>query len=187
MTNFKYLYNFLKYFKIYCRENIFSNVIILKVDNLTKLKGCVPMKLKKMIALLLGGILLLFQGVSVQAQEQTELSQVIIGEGIVTPLWTNVNDITLNLYFSSGVAYCSGTIRGLSGTTNISATFKLERKVGSTWVFENAWGQTTSNSTLSFSNSDAVSSGYTYRLSVSANVTRNGVTEAVSSSVEGTY
>ncbi|MFT4143727.1 MAG: hypothetical protein QM644_04670 [Mobilitalea sp.] len=145
------------------------------------------MKLKKMMALLLGGILLLFPGMSVQAQEQTELSQVIIGDGIVTPQWTNVNDITLNLYFSSGVAYCSGTIKALSGTTSITATFKLERKVGSAWVVENAWGQSSSSSTLSFSGTDDVSAGYTYRLSVTANVTRNGVTEAVSSSVEGTY
>jgi hypothetical protein len=145
------------------------------------------MKLKKMMALLLGGILLMFQGVSVQAQEQTEVSQVIIDGGMITPQWANVNDIALNLYFSSGVAYCSGTIKALSGTTAINATFKLERKVGSTWVFENAWGQTSSSSTLSFSGTDSVSSGYTYRLSVSANVTRNGVTEAVSSSVEGTY
>ena len=144
------------------------------------------MKLKKLMALLLGGILLIFQGVPVQAQEQTQISQVIIDGGIITPQWTNVIDITLNLYFSSGVAYCSGTIKALSGTTNINATFKLERKVGSTWVFENAWGQTSSSSTLSFSGTDSVSSGYTYRLSVSANVTTNGVTEAVSSSVEGT-
>ncbi|MDF2843664.1 MAG: hypothetical protein K0R00_2090 [Herbinix sp.] len=47
MTNFKYLYNFIKYFKIYCRENIFSNVIKVKVDNLTKTERVCSNEIKK--------------------------------------------------------------------------------------------------------------------------------------------
>ena len=40
---------------------------------------------------------------------------------------------------------------------------------------------------LSFFETEAVTKGYTYGLSVTAKVTRNGVTETVKTSVEGKY
>ncbi len=145
------------------------------------------MKRKILGALLIVGILFLTQSPIVHAQMLSAASRGIIGGEIITPQWANVNDITLDLYFDNGDACCSGQIRALSGTTRISANFRLERMISSGWVLENAWSKSSSSNSLLFYGTDAVASGYTYRLSVTADVTRNGVTETVSSSVTGLY
>ncbi|MDF2486139.1 MAG: hypothetical protein K0R46_2307 [Herbinix sp.] len=145
------------------------------------------MKVKRLAAFLLGGTLFLAQSISAQAQMPSTALQGIEGDVSISPQWTNVNDITLDLYFENGEAGCSGKIRALSGTTKISATFKLERKISSGWALEKSWGQSSSTDSLSFFGTDAVLPGYTYRLSVTADVTRNGMTETVSTSVEGYY
>lgn len=49
-------------------------------------------------------------------------------EAPITPQWVNTNDVRIDLYFVNGKAECLGIINGISGTSNISATFKLERK-----------------------------------------------------------
>lgn len=145
------------------------------------------MKVKRLAAFLLVGMLFLSQSISAYAQMLPNSFQGTEGDVSVSPQWTNVNDITLDLYFENGEAGCSGKIRALSGSTKISATFKLERKISSGWAFEKSWSQSSSTNSLSFFGTDAVSSGYTYRLSVTADVTRSGVTETVSTSVEGNY
>lgn len=145
------------------------------------------MRIKRMAALFLIGMLFMIQGISANAQVPLNVSQCIEGEVSISPQWTNVNDITLDLYFENGEAGCSGKIRALSGTTKISAIFKLERKISSGWALEKSWSKSSDTSSLSFFETDAVSSGYTYCLSVTADVTRYGVTETVSTSVEGYY
>lgn len=145
------------------------------------------MKIKKLATFLFVGTLFLSQSISAQAQVSPIVFQGFAGEVSISPQWINVNDITLDLYFENGEAGCSGIIRALSGTSKISATFKLERKISSGWALEKSWSKSSSTNSLSFFETDAVSSGYTYRLSVSANVIRNGVTETVSTSVEGNY
>jgi len=52
---------------------------------------------------------------------------------------------------------------------------------------ENSWSTSSKGASLSFYETDAVAKGYTYRLSVTARVTTNGVTETVNTSVEGKY
>ena len=145
------------------------------------------MKVKKLEAFLLVGMLFLSQSIPAYAQMQPNAFQGTKGEVAITPQWVNVNDITLDLYFEKGEACCAGKIRTLSGTTKISATFKLERKSGTSWILEKSWSQSSSTDSLSFFGTDAVSAGYTYRFSVMADVKRNGVTETVSTSVEGYY
>ncbi len=143
------------------------------------------MGIKRMAAFLLAGMLFFTQGITANAQMMPNAFQGTEDVVFISPQWTNVNDITLDLYFENGEAGCSGKIRALSGTTKISAAFTLERKSGTSWILEKSWSQSSSTNSLSFFGTDAVASGSTYRLSVTANVTRNGVTETASTSVEG--
>lgn len=92
--------------------------------------------------------------------------------------WSNVNSISAVVSFSDNTAECYSSIVGVSGTTNISATFTLERKVNGSFTSVKSWTQTAS-SVLTFTESYAVTKGYTYRLSVSANILRNGNSEKV--------
>ncbi len=146
------------------------------------------MRKKKLVTFLLVGIFCLLQAsVPAHAQMQHNVFQGMAGKVPISPQWTNVNDITLDLYFEKGEAGCTGKIRALSGTTKISATFKLERKTSSGWTLEKSWSRSSSTNSLSFFETYAVRSGNTYRLSVTADVTRNSVTETVSTSVDATY
>lgn len=145
------------------------------------------MKIKKVAIFLLIGMLCLNQKIPVFAEVSPNATQ---GVGIgapITPQWVNTNDVRLDLYFADGKAECVGIINGISGTSNISATFKLERKGLLGWSQENSWSTSSKGASLSFYETDAVAKGYTYRLSVTAKVTRNGVTETVNTSVEGKY
>ena len=104
----------------------------------------------------------------------------------IQPHWDNVDSINMALTASDGTATGAVSIRGKSGTTQITATITLSRVAanGSLTTVRTWSNQSTNGSTFTFSGTNAVTSGGTYRLSVSANVTRNGVAENVSSWVE---
>lgn len=145
------------------------------------------MKIKKMATFLLIGMLFLNQSIPAFAEMSPNVSQDIVGVKVpMTPQWINTNDVKLDLYFVNGKAECVGVINGISGTSNITATFKLERKGLLGWSLENSWSKNSKGESLSFYETYAVTKG-TYRLSVTAKVTRNGVTETVNTSVEGKY
>jgi hypothetical protein len=149
------------------------------------------LKNKKIVALLLIGILLFTQGLSVSAltmPNDNKFIEIGIGDDfIVTPDWINVNNISLDMFFSNGTVSCVGIISGAAGTTNIAATFTLEQRTSSGWSFVKSWDRSTTSSTLIFSDSASGSSGNTFRLSVVAVVIRNGVSETVRTSVEGSF
>lgn len=145
------------------------------------------MIIKKVATLLVIGMLFLNQGVPVFAEVSPNVNQGVILVIPITPMWENTNDVVLDLYFENDKAECVGIINGISGTSNISATFKLERKSLFGWSLENSWSKSSRGESLSFFETDAVAKGYTYRLSVTAKVTVNGVTETVNTSVEGKY
>ena len=145
------------------------------------------MKIKKVVTFLVIGMLFLNQGIPVFAEVSSNVVQGVDTDVPITPQWENTNDVNLDLYFTNGKAECVGIINGISGTSSISATFKLERKGLSGWSLENSWRKSSKGESLSFFETEAVEKGYTYRLSVIAKVTRNGVTETVNTSVEGKY
>lgn len=145
------------------------------------------MRIKKLATFLLMGILFLNQSTTTFAEISPNETQDIGTEISIAPLWENTNDVKLDLYFANSNAECVGIINGISGTSNISATFKLERKGLLGWSLEKSWNKSSKSDSLSFFETDAVAKGYTYRLSVTAKVTRNGVTETVNTSVEGKY
>ena len=145
------------------------------------------MKIKKVATFLLIGMICLNQNIPVFAEVSPNVVKGVGIEAPITPQWENTNDVRLDLYFSSGESECVGIINGISGTSNISATFKLERKGLFGWSLENSWSKSSKGESLSFFETDVVAKGYTYRLSVTAKVTTNGVTETVNTSVEGKY
>ncbi len=144
------------------------------------------MKNVKNAMFLVAILLLIMSNVSVLAQTPSNSLRESNVKMPIAPQWTNVNNIWLDIYFDDGQAECSGIIAGVSGTSNMSATFKLERKGILGWSHEKSWDKSSSSDTLTFYGTDAVSKG-TYRLSVTAKVTKNGVTETVSTSVESKY
>jgi hypothetical protein len=82
------------------------------------------------------------------------------------------------LTISNGTATCSSLIIGAAGTTNIRGTYQLQiRNANGTWTTVRTWENSSSNSVLTWSGTNAVTAGSTYRLRVEARVTRNGTTE----------
>ncbi|WP_312810194.1 hypothetical protein [Sedimentibacter sp.] len=145
------------------------------------------MRIKKVAIFLLIGMLCFNQNIPVFAEVSPNVAKGVAIETPITPQWVNTNDVRLDLYFVNGKAECVGIINGISGTSNISATFKLERKGLLGWSLENSWSTSSKGASLSFYETDAVAKGYTYRLSVTARVTTNGVTETVNTFAEGKY
>jgi len=145
------------------------------------------MKIKRVATFLLIGMLFLNQGIPVFAEVSPNVARGVAVETPIIPMWENTNDVRLDLYFADGEAECVGIINGISGTSKISATFKLERKGLFGWSLENSWSKSSNGESLSFYETDAVSKGSTYRLSVTAKVTTDGVTETVNTSVDGEY
>ena len=145
------------------------------------MKDVISMKIRRLLACMLATLLMLTLCVPLAAQAQTSSEP---SEAIVTHRWLNVADISLSLRLSNGNVISTGTITGLSGTSYISATYTLEKKgLFGGWSTVNSWSKTANGSSLL--SSEAISgTGGTYRLSVSAKVTRNGVVETISASVE---
>jgi len=100
----------------------------------------------------------------------------------VAPHWENVSDISITLSSSNNTASTNVSIFGRAGTTSINATITLSRvNSNGTLTTVRTWSnQSSQNSTFTFSGTHAITSGNTYRISVSATVIRNGVSETVS-------
>ena len=143
------------------------------------------MKVKKVTALLLVVMLIMQGGLAVEKAKSSAPKNVNV---LVTPQWINTNEIRLDLRFAGGNAECTGRITGLTGTSGITATFLLERRNSNgAYSFVRSWSVSATGRHLTFFGTNPVSSGFTYRLSVIAEVTRNGFAETVSTSVETFY
>lgn len=145
-----------------------------------------PMKIARPVAIVLAATLLLSQNVHA-AQESSHL-HILPFAFEITPMWVNTNDVKLELGFANGSAQCTGRVTGNIGTSKITATFILERKNSNgTYSFEKSWSESVNGRTLTFSDTYAVTKGYTYRLSVTATVTKDEVTETISTNVESRF
>ena len=102
----------------------------------------------------------------------------------IQPFWTNVSEVRPTLSFSGTTANCSAFVQGFSGTTKIAATVTLARKNGNSWTTVKTWTQTANSTVLTWSGTQSITTGNTYRLTITANVTRNGTTETVSNWIE---
>jgi len=84
-----------------------------------------PLRIKSVVVFLVIGVLFLNLSIPTFAKiSPNESSNLAAVKSIIIPQWTNTNDVKLNLYFANGKAECAGIINGISGTSNISATFK---------------------------------------------------------------
>ena len=91
--------------------------------------------------------------------------------------WQNTQSATASVNRQSSTVTAS--VQGATGTTSITATVRLQRQVGNVWTTVQTWSNlSSSRTTLAFSESVSLTSG-TYRATITANVTRNGVTETV--------
>jgi|GEM_PF-781208 len=102
--------------------------------------------------------------------------------------WKKMRAVMLDLGFSPGSAHCSGLVLGTSASTSVSAAIALERKnADGSYTRIARWSMVSAGASLAFDNTYAVAAGYTYRLSVTADVTKNDVTEPMCASTESTY
>lgn len=103
----------------------------------------------------------------------------------IQPFWVNVANVSLSMSYSSGKINWVGQIKGLSGTNSIVASYTLEKK-GSNggYTFVDSWQNLKSSSSILISNGSTSGTAGTYKLTVSITVTRNGVTETVTDSLE---
>lgn len=101
--------------------------------------------------------------------------------------YSDNNNITLQLTFSSGGANCYTKIVGSAGTTSITnCTMTLKDSSG---TVVKTWSSLPSTGGILIASKTAtgVTKGKTYTLSISATVNRNGTSERVSDSVTATY
>lgn len=99
----------------------------------------------------------------------------------VTPYLLNTERADCSLKFNSETATCGATVLGNAGTNKISATLTLQQKnANGTYKDIEKWPtESVSKDTMSLSKTYAVTRGNTYKLCLSADVVRNGVTETV--------
>ena len=89
----------------------------------------------------------------------------------------NSSSVSFSRNGTSGTV--SGLIEGLSGTTRISARVVLQRQNGNIWTNVRTWNLSSSSRTLSVNESQTVTASGTYRVSVTADITRNGITTTI--------
>ncbi len=143
--------------------------------------------MKKFFSIILVMLLVLSFNSTVLAESIIDLRNEdnLDGYDLIVPMWNESATPDVQIHVNGNSVICIGTVRGLPGTSKISATFRLEKKGWFGWSEVASWDRTSYSDYLSFSGSSTAESGATYRFSVVATVTRNGSTETVSSLVEG--
>jgi len=143
-------------------------------------------KLMKRATMFLLVMVFLTQGMFVSAQSApVEFNSDFIE---IMPLWENVSSISLDLSYRNGNIGGVATIRGAAGTTSINATLTLERRtIFGTWTTVDTWTGSSNDTRLTVSGTAPGSRGVTYRLTVTATVVRNGVSETVTTSTQGSF
>ena len=99
------------------------------------------------------------------------------GGGTASPQYDNVNSAKVNLSISGTTATCNASVYGKTGAS-IDADIYLDLVYGGTTTRIASWHETTSL-TLLFLDTATVAPGFTYRLTLDATVTRNGVSEPI--------
>jgi hypothetical protein len=102
------------------------------------------------------------------------------------PLWQHVNTTNTALLFSGGNATCNVTVNALSGSSIDADVYLYRKNSNNSYSLVKSWTNQTASGSLFFSETQSITSGVTYKLTFSAEVTRNGVSETVSGNVERT-
>lgn len=93
------------------------------------------------------------------------------------PLWDNISDINNDITFYGSAGKAKATLKGLSGTTEMSGTLKVYKQTARGWAFVASDSDTVTGTLLSLTvDFTGVSGGY-YKAVFTVTVTRNGVEE----------
>jgi len=105
---------------------------------------------------------------------------------IMEPMWDNTSSVEVNLSFDGSKAICGALVVGKVGTTKITGTAVLARKNSNgTYTSVKTWSDLeTTDNMLVFDKTYYISTAYTYRLTITSTVYRNGVGEKVTSYYE---
>jgi 4-aminobutyrate aminotransferase-like enzyme len=135
--------------------------------------------IRKTAALLLVLLMLFSAGGAAMAAEQEPVTAPSGNMGI---MWVNTSTLYVTLSFSGSQAVCGAYVLGVSGTTEISGSATLARKNSNgTYTTVKTWNNLyAADDILTFDGSWYVTTGYTYKLTFTATVYRNGVGETVS-------
>lgn len=138
-------------------------------------------KVKKRISLLCVIILcFLLGGEALAASNVMNVPSSISGIPVVQ--WVNTTSVDINLSIDGGKAICGACVIGKVSTTEITGTVKLARKnTNGTYTTVKTWSDLkASGNMLIFDKTYYVSTGYTYRLTITSTVYQNGSGETVS-------
>jgi hypothetical protein len=96
--------------------------------------------------------------------------------------WSSTSSIDINLSFNGSKAICGACVQGWSDVKKITGTAVLSRKNSNgTYTTVKTWNNlNVAGNRLIFDNIYYVTRGYTYRLTITATVYRNGIGETVS-------
>ena len=124
-------------------------------------------KIRKTTLLLLIAILIICALPTAVAAESNTLEPKLEPEATRATIITYIN---ADLSFTGTRADCSATVVAVSGTDSITATVTLKRKNGDgSYTTIKTWsGLSSAGNTLYFSNYRYVTSGYDYRLTITA-------------------
>lgn len=97
------------------------------------------------------------------------------GAAIITPYNTYINSATSNISISKGVASCSALLRATSQADKVEIVANLQRSQNSAWTTIATFSKSSNSSIVSLSETQSVTSGYSYRLVTTFNVYISGV------------
>lgn len=160
-------------------QNLSSVVYILrhKISDF-KRNMCMITKMKKVISLFLT-VLLCFSMGGIAFAVEKPIANPGSSIGI---LWTNTTLVSVNLSFDDSRGTCGAYVLGKSGTSKITGTVVLSRRnADGTLTSVKTWsGLSSTGDLLLFDSTYYVTTGYTYRLTITATVYLNGSGETVS-------
>jgi hypothetical protein len=136
--------------------------------------------IKRSVSLLMALVMcLVLSGVALAAEDLVNDMQ---PDGTVTIQWDNTTSIVTTLSFDGSRGTCGARVLGKPGTDYITATVVLARKNanGSLTAVKTWSGLSATGDMLIFDGTYYVTTGYTYRLTITATVYRDGVGENVS-------
>jgi len=124
-------------------------------------------------------IVLIFSAVGQALALDNNYQSISLGD--IGVQWTNTSSIDINLSFEGSKAICGAIVIGKVGVNEIRAKVTLERKNSDgTYTVVKTWDNLYSDkSYLIFDKIYYVSTGYTYRLAITATVYRDGYGETV--------
>lgn len=99
----------------------------------------------------------------------------------VEPVWDNTSSVEVNLSIDGSKAICGALVIGKVSTTKITGTVVLSKKNSNgTYTSVKTWsGLETTGNMMIFDKTYYISTGYTYRLTITSTVYNNGIGETV--------